>query len=489
MRTPENIKAEIESVKDNLRSMNDELHEITLLTDDQITEGQKTRFDRLEKGVQRRQAELEDLNEELRGAIMAGITSGRFDVLDGDSANAGPSFHVRNLNPYQPTGPESAQETRSRALTAVERWDADDALKTSATATLERLRDVPGAPSDVRGVSEHILRYSNPLYVSAFRKYASDPETYAADLTPDERRVWQEAREHQRATLQTSGAVLPSPLDPTVVLTNDGVEDPMRSVARVDSTTSLSKRYITSAGATFSFDDELAEVSDDTHTEAEPEITTHKAQGWLEASIEAWMDQPGFSTEVAKIIADGKARLEGGKFVSGAGDGSNEPFGIVTELTGTSSEVDAAGEAIVADDMYGLIEALPPRFRTVARWQLELSTRNFVHRLWNPSGTEPRIVEDGRIADLPYVLNSSIDPYSDVDASATATHRLAVVGDWSKFVILDRVGLSVHFIGPGHLRGSNDRPDGRVGWYAYWRVGSESLVDGAFRMLKLSTTA
>ncbi|MDX1619475.1 MAG: hypothetical protein R3320_00690 [Nitriliruptorales bacterium] len=59
----------------------------------------------------------------------------------------------------------------------------------------------------MRGASEHIIRYSHPLHVSAFRKYAHDPEGYLADFTPEKNRVWRAAREHQRAALQTSGAV------------------------------------------------------------------------------------------------------------------------------------------------------------------------------------------------------------------------------------------------------------------------------------------
>ena len=57
------------------------------------------------------------------------------------------------------------------------------------------------------------------------------------------------------------------------------------------------------------------------------------------------------------------------------------------------------------------------------------------------------------------------------------------VGDWSRYVILDRIGLSVAFISPGHLlNASSNLPDGRVGWYAYWRVGAAPLTIAAFRM-------
>ena len=412
------------------------------------------------------------------------------EIRDAQSINFGV---VGGRDPWaaQVTDADTATEVRSRAIAGIERWNADDKLKESAIETVNRAggdMDPASASRDVRGVAAHVLRYSDPLYVSAFRKYVRDPETYVADLTRDEARVWRAAREEQRATLATSGAVLPSPLDPSIVLTNDGAVDPMRALCRVDSTTSDSKRYITSAGSTFSYDAELAEVSDDTFAETEVTIGVEKGQGWIEASMEAWMDQPNFDSEVARIIADGKARLDAAKFVTGTG--TNEPFGIEVSLTGGASEVNSAGEALAADDVYGLLEALPPRFRQRAVWQMELSTRNFLHRLYNPSGTEPALIEGSNLVGLPFALNSNIDPYSAVDAAATASNMVLFLGDWSNMIILDRVGTSVHFVPPGVLQNANaGRPDGRVGWYATWRTGAKILTASAFRMLDVATTA
>ncbi|MFC8552198.1 hypothetical protein ACFUMI_32145 [Streptomyces sp. NPDC057273] len=46
------------------------------------------------------------------------------------------------------------------------------------------------------------------------------------------------------------------------------------------------------------------------------------------------------------------------------------------------------------------------------------------------------------------------------------------------------------FIGPGILQNSaNHLPDGRVGWYAYWRVGADVLTTNAFKMLDVQTAA
>jgi predicted phage gp36 major capsid-like protein len=36
---------------------------------------------------------------------------------------------------------------------------------------------------------------------------------------------------------------------------------------------------------------------------------------------------------------------------------------------------------------------------------------------------------------------------------------------------------------------ANSLPDGRVGWYGFWRVGADALIDVAFRVMNIATTA
>jgi predicted phage gp36 major capsid-like protein len=62
-------------------------------------------------------------------------------------------------------------------------------------------------------------------------------------------------------------------------------------------------------------------------------------------------------------------------------------------------------------------------------------------------------------------------------------------GDWSQFVILDRIGTSVYFVPPGVIANTDaNRRDGRVGWCAMWRVGGEPLTTAGLRMLDVATT-
>lgn len=430
-------------------------------------------------------AEIEDLNKRIK-ILDAAKNPGNIDepyssIESGDGAR-GPQY-LRKSDPYTaPDGFNSPDQVRSAAFSAVEDWKADDSLKESATQVLEHVAD-----DETRQMAEHILRTSRPEYVSAFRKFAKDPEGFRDVLDPDERQAWADVREMAaRAALTTTGAVLPSPLDPSIVLSNAGNEDSMRRLARVDQTTANLKRYITSAGVTASFDAEGAETSDDTPTLTEVTVNVHKAQAFVQASIEVVADQPDFSTEVAMMFADAKDRLEGAMFVTGSG--SDQPTGIQVELAGGSSEINAAGEALVANDVYGLIEALPVRFRNRAQWQLELSTRNFIHRLWNPSGTEPPLIEGSNLIGSAYELNSNVDPYSAVDPAVTANNYVLFVGDWNNYIILDRVGMAIEFV-PHIFATANNLPQGIRGFYAFWRVGGESILDDSFRMLDVATTA
>lgn len=334
--------------------------EATQLIEMQRAEVEKPVEDQNHAAFNRREAQLEKLaHERVRIERLEKLSRDPRHLVDGvDLTVEEPmSKNVRanfRGDPFEGIGwKETPESMRSRALTAVEQWPADDQLKTGATKVLEN--GVDRTSLETIGIAEHVLRTSNPHYLSAFRAFMRDPIGFRDILSDAERGAWAGVREMQtRAALDLTGAVLPAPLDPSIVLANAGTLDPMRSVARVDQTIANTKKFITSAGVTASFDAELTEVSDDTPTLAEPEITCRKAQAFVQASIEAAMDQPDFSAEVAMMFADAKARLEGDMFIRGVA-GSNQPIGIETALAGGSSEINSAGEALVGDDVYGLI--------------------------------------------------------------------------------------------------------------------------------------
>jgi HK97 family phage major capsid protein len=265
--------------------------------------------------------------------------------------------------------------------------------------------------------------------------------------------------------LDISGAVLPSPLDPSIVLANAGTIDPMRSVARVDQTVANTKRYITSAGVTASFDAELTETSDDSPTLTEVTITARKAQGFVQASVEAAMDQPDISEEVARMFGDAKARLEGTNFIKGAA-ASNQPIGIEKALDGGSSELaPATAEAFAAADVYSTLEGLPARYRANAVFQAELPTLNGIDQFETGNGAKlfPEVGSSNPVILRRRVVeNSNIDALADLNPAASEDNFLLFVGDWSQYVIMDRIGMSIQYI-PALLNTTTNLPDGRVG--------------------------
>ncbi len=154
------------------------------------------------------------------------------------------------------------------------------------------------------------------------------------------------------------------------------------------------------------------------------------------------------------------------------------------ELAGGASVVSpATAEVFAAEDIYATIEALPPRFRSRARWLAELSTVNVIDQFETTNGAKlfPGVGDRSPVL-LRRRLHeaSTVDAHSDINITVTADNHILYVGDWKNYVILDWVGMSVTYIPPGHLSGVSGRPDGRVGWYAYWCVVGESLVDEAF---------
>ena len=472
-------KARMETARNRLSQVRRELEEMA--GQEQLTAGQETRFGDLDRAVEKLQTQLDDATSDYTDAMRRGVESGELHTEPG--ADEVPDRVHRRVAPTSIGLGSTDGEVRSAALTTIERWQARDEFKETATAIVENRREVA---SDV---ARHILRFSDPHYVSAFRSYMEDPDGFGDTLSPAEKAAWKLGRQEARATFGLSGAVLPSPMDPTIVLSNAGQEGSLRSISKVRQTAANTYRTINSAGVTASFDAETTEVSDDTPSLAGTTITCRKAQAMVIASIEAGADQPGYAAEVANMFGDAKFRLEETNFVKGVA-ASNQPIGIQTSIDGGSYELGPdVAETFDADEVYNTLEGLSPRWRPNATWVLELSTLNTIRRFYNPSGSEPPLLENDRLLGLPYLLHSSVDAYSAFDAGASADHFLMFLGDFAQgFTIADRVGMVI--AGPQLLQNTtNGRFDGTVGWYAYWRVGSDITADGSIVAKSIPTTA
>lgn len=278
------------------------------------------------------------------------------------------------------------------------------------------------------------------------------------------------------------GYLVPFQLDPTVIITANGSRNQIRQVARQVVATGDTWNGVSAGQVTWSWRAEAAEATDNSPTFAQPVISIYKANGFVPISIEALQDEANVTTEVARLLAFGRDVLEANAFTLGTG--TAQPWGIVSALTGTGSEVAATtADTFASADVYKLDNALPSRYRANATWLAHRSVYNAVRQFDTQGGAQMwERIGAGMPGELLGRPALEAEDMKAMPPTALAANMLLVYGDFDNYVIADRVGMSVEFI--PHLFGAANRfPTGQRGWYAYYRVGADSVNDGAFRML------
>jgi HK97 family phage major capsid protein len=289
-------------------------------------------------------------------------------------------------------------------------------------------------------------------------------------MSREEQVAWQLGQTAERAlslTGATGGFAVPFELDPTILNTSNGVVNPIRQIANVEQITVDEWRGVSSTGITASYAAEATETTDNSPTLVQ-----------LPFSIEVGQDWSGLQGQMAELLADAKDTLEAAKFVTGTG--TNEPFGV---LTGTTNTINAAAgaDAFTLANLYALVGALPPRYRSRAAFIGDLLILNRI-RQFDTVGSSAAIWADTLQADVPArLLGKPAYEASAMPDDATTGNKFLVFGDFSRYKIVDRVGLTVEVI--PHLFGTNQRPTGQRGLYAYWRNGAKVVDGNAFRAI------
>lgn len=285
------------------------------------------------------------------------------------------------------------------------------------------------------------------------------------------------------------GFAIPFTLDPTVVPTSNGAVNPWRALAAVKTITGNKWLGVSSDGVEIAYDAEGAEVDEGSPVLAQPEIDVEKAHLFIKYSIEVEGDWPSMRAELAKMIQDAKDRKEAEKFAKGAGHGSKEPQGLISGL-GAGSIVDTAtANTFALEDVDALDNELPPRFEPDGQMVANKALYNAIRALagetfdiWmplaegiakRPNGSTGRTLA-GYLAWRCSEISSAL---------TTGSEKVAVLGDFSYFVIVDRIGMTLEVV--QHLVGENRRPTGERGLYGYFRNSSGILDDNAFRLLRI----
>jgi HK97 family phage major capsid protein len=435
----------------------------------------------LERAAQRQ--ELGRMGVRTAAGRSGGVVAGA-DDMDADPMGEPDSIEARRFkNPWDTSeirmglgGEQRAVELRARAFVAIEKMQgSNDRRREVATRMVEEFDGKEGQ------LSEHVLATSSPEYLRAFVKLART-NGRAEVLDAEERAAVARA---MSLTDAAGGYLVPFQLDPTVILTSDGSVNQIRQVARQVVATGDVWNGVSAGAVSWSYDAEAAAVSDDTPTFGGPAITIRTARGFVPISLEAYQDASNVTTEVGRLLAQGKDDLEATKFITGS-SGSNEPIGIITALTGGSSVVTSiTADTFAIGDLYKVYNALPARYRSRASWL----ANNLIYSLSRQFDTGGGAGLWARLAeDRPQTLiGKGVYEAEAMDGTITALadNLVAIFGDFSNYVIADRIGMTVEFI-PQLFDPTTGRPTGQKGWFAYARHGADSVNDAAFRVLNVT---
>lgn len=415
-----------------------------------------------EPGDQRDTPAIERRRE--RGAGPAVHVKGdEFEILRSNTGHMGPREYRGAL--------------RDNILRAQERYEMPDGY----TGSLEKF--VKRHQKDASW-AKNILTRMQPAYVDGFEKvtiginpaFLDDVERAAIAV----------------GTNTAGGYLVPTHLDPTLILTNSGVSNAIRGISRQVTLTGGANVWhgVTTAGATASWDAELTEVSDDTPAVGPASIPVFSAKALIMASIESFEDITGLAGDVQMMLADARDRLEAVAHATGSGSG--QPTGLFTSLASNTNvqvamTTNAAG--IVLADLQKVRRSLPVRWRGNATWIMNPTFMGYIQALGTAlsASYSTDITQDftSRLIGRP-VVESDEAPNTE---QTTTIDNVLVFGDMSNYVIVDKPGsTSIEFI-PHLFNTSNNLPDGRRGWYMHFRNGADSVNDLAFRILQDKTTA
>ena len=465
--------------------------ELVSFADRDLSEEETARFTECETEYQALETEKAPLQarhesiERIRSASHTAVnrTAGSEpDSLKGErSRNIYDIDAIRN-NPFALDSESVRSELVTRAYDAIEDLPkrVSDDVREAATRTLE---NVYGENAQTKA-AVHILTTGNPAWRSAFRKIVKGGPHMVQFLDGDELAA---ARAAMSLTSANGGYLLPFELDPTIILTNAGTYNQIRQIARVVQTTQNVWHGVSSAGVTAEWTAEATEAADASPTFGQPTVTAYKADAYLQASFE-FLEDSNIESDIGMLIADAKDRLEAAAFTNG--NGTTQPHGIITVLSGvTASRVAATTNGTFgAVDVTALDDSLSARWRPNASFLANKAIYNKARYFSTGTGALSGtfwVTFGGGIPPkmIDYSTYQATDMVATLSAATASNDDILVLGDFSQYLIADRIGMSLVY--EPLVKGSNQRPTGEVGWYATWRNGGDVLVNDAFRLLRV----
>jgi HK97 family phage major capsid protein len=414
--------------------------------------------------------------------IVSGVRSGRYRT-EGES-NSG-------VDPYaaERDGDDDRGLDRGLRSAAMRQLDTNVQQGLMAAAGAESIENLfsSGHPGQQNWAARWAQAAGDPDYLSSFQKRLIDPQGARDRFSNKEieavRRVHELSGERAMGDLDTQGGYLiPAQLDPAILLASSGSNNPIREMARVTQTVGESWKGVSTAGATSRWAAEASEANDDSPPLAQPEVVAYKGDCFVPYSVELESDSAiGFVDEISKVMVDTITQLQNVAYTLGSGIG--QPNGFVSSLSAGSapSVVNSiTPDTLVSGDVYALQSSLAPRFQQNSAWAANLSILNSLRQFETTAGA---LKFPSLQAVPPMLLGRRAFEISNMDPTVDAGQHnyVLAVGDWSQFLITDRVGTRTE-VAP-LLFGPNRRPTGQRGFYVWFRTGSDVLIPNAFRLL------
>lgn len=388
---------------------------------------------------------------------------------------------------FRRMGDESTHDFwQTRSAEVLDSKSVQRHLRPDQRARIEKIVSTRDGDTDGELIAAYLVATSNPHYRSAFQKAACG---FAPVFTAEEGRAVRDVNNLKRAmsvgTSSAGGYAVPVVIDPTIILTAQGSDNPILQRARIETITNDKWKGLSSAGVTWKFGAEGSASTDNSPTIAQPEVDTHRADGFIPFSIEIGMDWPGFAERMSQLLGEGYDELLAEKLTTGTG--ADTPVGVLERLAAqTSPDVSnpvGTASTVVPGDIYDMWARLPQRHRNkgTTAWMSSTDFQNAVRQLGtlDPNFTVNMTAE--RIPQLfgrDYPLN---DYYEDL-TTGTGVQPYMVVGDWQGFLVAQRAGMNIEFV-PMLFDVTNNRPTGQRGWFAWARIGSDVVDPTAFQLL------
>lgn len=373
-------------------------------------------------------------------------------------------------------------EVRSAALAVLEREHKDQKVELSERSATH-IEKLIGAYSKTQDgevildgdkVAKRLLVTETPEYRSAFQRALKGN----AHLWTDEEKQAMRAAE-QSLTNESGGYAVPVLIDPTVIITSGAAGAPVVDMARIEPITNNKWVGVSSAGVAFANVDENISATAQQATLAQPEVVAHKIAAFIPFSLEIEGDWPRFAGEMERLLDQAYTDYLAVKTINGTG--SIEMFGIFTAITAGPTTTTSA--QLAPEDALSLWNAVPERYRARSNWLSNVSAESVFRQGEHGLFTVDLTAEGIGVMNGKRYFTSD---YAPAWSSTTGTLSIAVLGDFSNYVLAQRVGMSIELI--PHVFDGDGKPKGQRGWYAWARVGGDSVNDNAFRKLTNKTS-